>query len=56
MSCRLDTICHTLYKDGKITFNEWVVITSGVSEWAVNPVLPKEYRKAKRDLLKEVEE
>ncbi len=53
MAARIDRICFVLFKKGEITFNEWVVITSGVVEYKVNPVLPPAYNIAQAALLKE---
>ncbi len=56
MANRLEHICHQLWKDGTITFNEWVVITSGAVEWRIPEVLPPVYKEAQAALLKEVDD
>lgn len=56
MSERIDKICHELFERGKITFNEWIVISAGVTDYEPPECAPDKYAEAKRALLSEVED
>lgn len=53
MSERIDKICHELFEQGKITFNEWIVISSGVTDYEPPECAPDKYAEAKQALLSE---
>lgn len=55
MTERIDKICHGLFERGEITFNEWIVISSGVTDYQPPECAPDKYAEAKQALLAEAD-